>query len=335
MLLIGKTLVLLVLELIIEYLFGTMLTKLVLKREVNPLLSLLMGFLAYQALFQVIALVFIFTTGVLHHLTIVWGIIMVLTMILSIIVSRNIVWTQINSCGRLIAGNKKAFVVTGLVVLAFCYYASINGESNEDARYYIALMTTSVDTDSLFKHNVYNGYQVESLYLRRVLATFEIQGAVLSQLFGIHPLLIARVFRACQNVLLTSASVGLAGKTLFYQKDECVVRRTLMVIIVFWFVQILFANTIYTPGTFVLYRAYEAKAFTANLIVLFGIYLCVEQLRARDVRVLLLIIIFIWGSMAISTSASLIAGAECAIILIPVWMQRWIMNKKREKLHAN
>lgn len=335
MLVIGKTLVLFLLELIIEYLFGTMLTKLVLKREVHPLMSLLVGFISYQALFQVVALSFILTTRVLHHLTIAWTIVLLITIIAAIAIAKDTVKHQIAVCLQEIRAHKAVFVVAVLVVIAFGYYASINGEDNEDARYYIALMTTSVDTDSMFKYNVYNGYQVESLYLRRALATFEMQGAVLCQLFGIHPLVIARVFRACQDVVLTSAAIFLCGNILLWEKEEQATEKSLWTVVVFWFVQILFANTIYTPATFLLYRAYEAKAFTANVIVLMGLYLCVRMLREKDGKMLVLIAVFVWGSAAISTSAVMIAAAECVVLLVPVWVYRFVTKKKQEKLHAS
>lgn len=331
---IGKTVVLLFFELITEYLFGTLLAKLILKKEVNPAMSLLLGFLSYQALFQPAALIVAFTTGVLHHLTTVWVLILAFTILVSVIVCREIVKRQIRGMAVFWKEHKRWFILTVIIVLAFCYYVSINGESNEDARYYIALMTTSVDTDTMFKHNVYNGYRIESLYLRRVLATFEMHSAVLSQWFEIHPLLIARIFRACQNVILTSAAVYLCGQCLFWEKEEHTVDKSLAGVIVFWFVQPVFVNTIYTPSTFLLYRAYEAKAFTANLVVLFGLYLCASILKQWDFRMLFILILFIWGSMSLSTSAMMIAGAEGVILLLPVWFIRWIMKKKQEKQYA-
>ena len=61
MLMIGKASVLLIFELIIEYLFGSLITKITLKKAGNPIFSLLIGFFAYQALFQPIALFIVFT----------------------------------------------------------------------------------------------------------------------------------------------------------------------------------------------------------------------------------------------------------------------------------
>lgn len=335
MILIGKTLLLLVFELIIEYLFGTMLSKLVLKKASNPGMNLLVGFMAYQALFQVLSLAVTLTTGVLHHLTFAWCVCLLVVVPLSIWVGKDIVKQQFLEVIQIVKRHKMLVLLTVGVVVAFCYYVSINGERNADAQYYIALMTTSIETDSLFRYNVYTGLEMESLYLRRALATFEIHSAVLSQLCGIHPLLVARIFRVCQNVILTSVAVLLCSKTLFWRKEKDGVEKALLTLIVFWMVQIPLANTIYATATFLLYRAYEAKAFTANFVVLFGLYLCIKLLRERSIRVLIFVGIFLWGCMALSTSALVVAGVECGLLLLPVWFVQWIGRRKQEKLHAS
>lgn len=334
MLLILKALLLLVLELIIEYLLGTMLVKLVLKTAENPCLNLMMGFMAYQALFQVMSLTFTFTTRVLHHLTIAWGAILLVLVPLSFWVGKDIIKKHVLNCIKIVKCNKELFLLFVIVTAAFCYYTSINGERNDDAQYYVALMTTSVQTDSLFQYNVYTGQEMDSLYLRRALATFEIHSAVLSQMFQIHPILVARIFRACQNVILTSIAVLSCASALFWRKDAECIEKSLLTTVVFWALQMPFANTIYTPAAFLLYRTYEAKAFTANFVVFFGLYLCVKALREQNRKYLIFIAFYLWGSMALSTSAMVVAFTECGLLLVPVWLQRWILRRKREKRYA-
>lgn len=334
MILVCKALLLLLFELIIEYIFGTILTKLLLKKTVHPLENLLMGFIFEQALFQIVALGFTFTTGVLHQLSIVWSVIVGIMTIAGIVWNREIIVKQMKNVFSVIKENKVIFACTAIVVLAFCYYVSINGEMNEDARYYIGLMNTTVDTDSLFRYNVYNGYEVDSLYLRRALVTFEVHAATISQLTQIHPLIIARIFRACQNVILTSAAVCLCSQELFWKRESRKMEKSLMTVVCFWIMQLIFADTIYTPATFVLYRAYEAKAFTANLLVLVGLFLCVKSFREKNIKRLTMIGIFLWGCMAISTSAVILAIAECTILLLGMQTKTLLFKEKKEKTYA-
>ncbi len=334
MILICRTLLLLFVELIIEYSFGTMLSKFIIKKAVNPCLNLLMGFVAYQALFQVMTLAVVVTTRVLHHLSMVWAGCLIILIPLSFWYGHHVMLQQLKETVSILRKKKWVIALFFLVMIAFCYYVSINGEQNDDANYYIGLMTTTVDTDSLFQYNAYTGQEMESLYLRRVLATFEIHSAVLSQMTGIHPLLIARIFRACQNVILTSVAVVLCSKVLFWQKDAFAIEKSIYTTCVFWMLQMPFSHSIYTAAHFLLYRTYEAKAFTANVVVLLGLYLCVTLLREPKERYFIFIVIYLWGSAALSTSAMGIALVECVLLLMPVWIQRWVARRKQEKLHA-
>lgn len=333
MLVIVKAVLLLVLEIIIEYLFGTLLIKLLLKREIHPVANVLVGFMGFQAVFQVLSLAVTFATGVLHHLSIVWFVVSVVITIAAIIICKKNVAEHIHQAIRVCKKHKVVCGVTLAVIIAFCYYVSINGEINEDARYYIGLMTTSVGTDSLFRYNVYNGYEGEAMYLRRMLATFEIHSAVLSQISGIHPLVLARVFRACQNVILTSIAVFVCSEELLWKREKQCLEKALVTVIVFWLLQLVFADTIYTPAAFTLYRAYEAKAYTSNLLVLLGLYLCMKTITDKRNRICLLLVIFLWGSMAISTSAMIVALAECTILLIALWLNE-MLRKKQEMPNA-
>ena len=334
MMLICRTLLLLFVELIIEYSFGVMLSKWIIKKDVNLCLNLLMGFVAYQALFQVMTMAVVVTTRVLHHLSMVWAGCLFILIPLSFWYGHEVMLQQLKEIVGTLRRKKFVIALFFLVVIAFCYYVSIHGEQNDDACYYIGLMTTTVDTDSLFQYNAYTGQEMESLYLRRALATFEIHSAVLSQMTGIHPLLIARIFRACQNVILTSAVVALCSEVLFWQKDAFALEKSVYTTCIFWMLQFPFSHTIYTPAYFLLYRTYEAKAFTANIVVLLGLYLCVTLLRKPKNRYFIFIIIYLWGSAALSTSAMGITIVECGLLLIPVWIQRWIVRRKQEKLHA-
>ena len=54
----------------------------------------------------------------------------------------------------------------------------------------------------------------DSWYLRRALATYEIHSAMLCSVFQIPALVVTRITRACENVILTSMAVYLFGKKI-------------------------------------------------------------------------------------------------------------------------
>ena len=129
MLVIVKAVLVLVLELIIEYLFGTMLVKLLLKRNIHPLVNVLIGFMGYQALFQVLSLAVTFTTGILHHLSFIWFVVSVGITISALLVCKKVAAEHIQQAISVFRKHKAVCSAVLAVMIIFCYYVSINGES--------------------------------------------------------------------------------------------------------------------------------------------------------------------------------------------------------------
>ena len=317
-------------ELLTEYILGTLFVKIVLKKEGNIGMNLLIGFLSEQALFQVLCFLITANSGILHHLTMVWEIGKIILLVISVLACHKIIRKQWEWLLGIMKANKAMTILVLFVIFAFWWYVAINGERNDDADYYIALMTTTVDTDSLFKYNAYTGMELDSLYFRRLFVTFEIHSAVLCQLTRLHPLIFSRIIRAGQNVWLTSIAVMLCADALFFKENKKRVEKTMLCCILFWMIQPMLANTIYTPATFLLYRAYEAKAFTANGIILIGLYLCVKMWEERNGTYFILLAIYLWGSLALSTSAFVVAFALCSLLLIPIGIQKIIYKQKKD-----
>ena len=93
----------------------------------------------------------------------------------------------------------------------------------------------------------------------------------------------------------------------------------------------LFDNTIYTSAAFLLHRAYEGKAYAGNMLLLFTIYLCILYIRQRDKWSCIYLILTLWACIAISSSAIMVTGAACGVLLIPVVFEKLIRRIKRDK----
>ena len=116
MVLVCKALLLLIAEFIIEYIFGTMLTRWITKSNMHPFVNLLTGFFAYQALFQIFSLVVTFSTGVLHHLSIIWCVVTVVLTIVGVMVNKEVLFAQIRQIWTEIK-RYKAVSILGIVFL--------------------------------------------------------------------------------------------------------------------------------------------------------------------------------------------------------------------------
>jgi hypothetical protein len=209
----------------------------------------------------------------------------------------------------------------------------VNGELNDDSRYYIALVNTTLNTKTLFRYNPYNGIGGGAWLTRRATATFEIHSAMLCYFFRIPALVITRIVRASQNVILTSMAVYLCGKSILFWNDGKAMEKSCKLVIVNLILQMMFAGTAYTNATFLLFRAYEGKSFTANVLVLFTLYVCVEIMRQKKKRNLPLLFILIWSAIAISSSGMVIIPIEAVLLLISFAFTQ-LVRKRMENRYA-
>lgn len=332
MLAVIKAIGILFLEVVVFYILGTLLLQVVLKQvEARISKRIIAGFLLLQIFFQICALPFIYLDTSLTLLTKAWSGVITIIVFVSVILNRKYFLRDLKKIIEYLSGKKFFVVIAGLGILAMCYYVSINGEHNEDAEYYIGLINTTLTMDSMYRFNVYNGYGMESLYLRRALVTFDIHSAVLCKLFSIHPLILTRITRASLNVILTAFATYLVGLKLFRKNETPVAEKKSHVLVTLSFgMMFLFVGNIYTNARFLLTRAYEGKAFAANVLVLFMIYLCLDIITNKQKSDYLILMMGLWASIAISSSA-IIVNIIAVVILLGAYIILQLLNKNKVK----
>jgi len=316
-----RTILILLIEMAVCYFLGTASNRILLRRKCNRIAErLIIGFLVLQILFQICAIPFIYFDTTLTLLAKAWTVVILVVLLGSVVLVRKELRGDIKGIGNDLKKKKAITVGLCLVIIAMCYYVAINGERNEDSAYYIGLINTTLSMDSMYRFNVYNGYGMESLYLRRVLTTFDIHSAVLCKMFGVHPLILARVGRASLNVILTAAATYLMG-TRFFRKDnrDVAERKASLLVIISFVMCFLFAGNIYTSATFLLTRAYEGKAFAANVLVLFTTYICLRHITEDRKNNWLLYLLTLWGSIAVSSSALVVNAMAMGVFMLPYY----------------
>ena len=99
--------------------------------------------------------------------------------------------------------------------------------------------------------------------------------------------------------------------------------------LIYW----IYDDTIYTNATFLLYRAYEAKAFAGNVIIYFILYLTISALIKKKKIYALLLVIAMWGCLAVSFSALLVGMAGMCVLLVAyVMMKIYAMYTAKKRL---
>ena len=310
-----KAIAVLLLEIVIYYILGTAVTDRFHNRiKKNVGFQTVLGFILYQILFQICAIPFIWMKRSLTELTYVWTVLLAVLTVFAAVKARKQIAEDMHTVGRVLREHRLLSGIVCVIVLLVCWYTSINGELNDDSLYYIGVVNTTVTTDTMFQYNAYTGIAMPSHYFRRVLVTFEINAAVLCRLFGIHPIILMRIFRGNLNVILTAVTIGLIG-TLVFRKEKTVERSAVFVLIsmLLYFIA---DRTIYTNATFFLSRTYEGKAYAGNVLIYFMIYLCISLIQTGKKQYFLLIGVLIWGCSAISSSAVMVSVAGAATMLL-------------------
>ena len=310
-----KAVLLIAIEIIIYWLVGTLADELIVRdKGKTDGMKVVKGFLCYQLLFQICALPMILLRCSLTDLSRLWCIVLMIIILIAIIFCRKSLRMSIRAVTEFIKC-KPIYCILGIIaVLTLCYYVSVNGVLDDDSLYYIGLVNTTLETDTMFQYNVYTGVYMPSLYLRRILVTFEIEAAVLALVFQIEPIIVMRLCRSCINVILSTIIIFSIGEYV-YKKYELVERRKRRIVftILALYSNFLMDNTIFMNATFLLHRAYEGKAYAANTLILCLIYLCLEISVEKQKKNYIWMIVLLWASAAISTSAIIVNLAAIAM----------------------
>jgi hypothetical protein len=110
-------------------------------------------------------------------------------------------------------------------------------------------------------------------------------------------------------------AVYMLGSKVLWKDNAGSFVRSCYLVDLFLVFQLVYAGTYSSSASFFLFRAYEGKALTANFLVLFTLYLCVEFIRNREKKYMLLLLLALWSAAAVSSSAIMVIGAELMIFL--------------------
>lgn len=325
-----KTLGILCLELMIYYILGTGGKQIIAKSAKRNIgLQLIVGFLLYQIIFQICALPFIWQKKSLTELAYFWIAFLAILFGLIILKYYKVIESDIICLLQEMKAIPEIYLGLLIIIVIMCWYTSLNGELNDDSLYYIGLVNTTLTTDSIYCYNAYTGMALPSLYARRMFVTFEINAAVLCKIFEVHPIVLMRIFRGCLNVILTNISIYLLGRLAF--KGEYNRKKALAVTGVSMLLYFTMNDTIYTNAEFFLHRTYEGKAYAGNVLVYITIYVCIQFMENRRKQYLVLMLVIVWGALAISSSAVMVCLTAIAILMGAFAIEQCVDRVRKRK----
>ena len=349
---------------IIYYAFGSLVLARAAVAE-----RLVVGFFAYYAVF------FFFCVPVMKYyrplsmLSRIWVVVVVVAMITAVVLNLKNIKSkeragdfrepdQQLSKTRLAGGSlgkwmdwirNHPVIVIGFLLLVAVQVVLVSATYNFtlDAAYYVAGVSTNVDTNMINVYDPFTGAWQDHFEMRYFFATYSVQDAVVCQLTGIAPLIWTKSVMATVIIILTNlvyyliaqelVEVGLVKQT---GADEEMPRSAKQIAAVVMLALIFFVNitfhTIYTSSLFLMTRTYEGKAIVGNLAIMSIFYLFtkmnnVEMIRSEDSsieRPWLSLFLICFGASTISSTANMLMPVELTVLFLPLIVRlrqyKWI-----------
>lgn len=300
-----------VLQLLVFFAMGSLLMKL-LKMKQDSSMAVILGYLLYFSLFEIITVPLTLLWVPLRGFSIGWGIFLALTVVLSLVLLGRKWMEQLRGINMVWKEHSWMLFLAVAVIMLQCMIVAVYQDSTADASFYVGTVSTSVYTGTMFRYDAYTGNILKNFQSRYVFSAYPMHNAVWCELLGIHPIVESKIVMSVINVLISNLIIYQIGKRLF--QDE---KKKADLMVAFVCLLQLFTNTIYTSGTFLFTRAYEGKSLLANVAIPAVLYCSIWFWQKEEKA--LWVVLFLTSLSAVSFSGSsfiLMAGIAAGIFSV-------------------
>ena len=191
-------------------------------------------------------------------------------------------------------------------VLVQAYYYVQYMVTNLDDAYFVAVATTAIETDTMYRFSPYTGRAVTGFNLRYCLSPFSMLQAFLSKCLGVHPSTLDHTIMAPALVIVAYLVYISMGKLLFTAEsitEEKKESREKMIGLFLLFLSMVHVTSYYcmrNQGSVLLVRIWQGKATLASVLIPFLFYHCYRMAQKPQEK----------GNTAIL----LMAGFSCCLV---------------------
>ncbi len=338
------------LNLFLYFAFGSLITGRFKDSRFSLVITEVVGFFTYYCLFELVCLPMVLRWQPLSRLSHLWAGIVAAVVILSAVLNWKLWKSKLFELSKFLRTHYQftflsaVVVVIELVVIIHAYQFTL------DAAFYVAEVTTSLETNMLDIYDPYTGMWMDHFEMRYFFQTYPLNDAVMCYLTGIHPLLWTKTIMEAVCILLSNCVSYLIGKRLFMKKvgtkpsepsegqngffdmgDYFTPYNKIALFLFFSGMLHFFYTTIYTSSAFYTTRTYEGKALVANVVipVIFWLYLKLLQDHRKNRYWALLFLVSVGGAV-LSNSANMLVPASLFVFGVPLFFQKrdkWILIK--------
>ena len=282
------------------------------KEKWSLTITLTIGFFAYYALFAVVCFPVMFTYRPLSLLAYCWLVPCVLVPVISAIIFRREWSEKLHDLFCAIKGQKYFWIAVFAITVVSAALTAVTYSFTLDAAYYVANVTTNVDTNMINVYDAFTGSWQDHFELRYVFATYYAVDSVVCLLTGLPALIETKIIMSVTVMVIVNILYVLICRQFFENHRSALLMYMLMVLINFLFI----SN--YTTSNFLLTRTYEGKTVVGNisLVAIFVLYMMLVS-KGEDKGLFLKLFIVAAGTATVSSTANMVIPAEICILFVP------------------
>lgn len=275
-------------------------------------LTITVGFFAYYALFAVITLPVMFTYRPLSLLGKIWMVLCISVLVCSVVLFGKPWAAKIAEIIKDIWDNRYFWLGVCTVTVLAMVAVAITYSFTLDAAYYVANVTTNVDTNMINVYDPFTGNWQDHFELRYVFATYSVNDSVICQITKLPALVQTKVVMSSTVMIMVNSLYVMISR--YFHRD---LRRAFLMYILTMIVNCMFIS-IYTASNFLMTRTYEGKSIVGNisLIIIFVLYLLlVSDSHPKGLFIMLFVICM--GTATISSTANMVIPTEVVALFAP------------------
>ena len=259
----------------------------------NIFFSLIIGYIVEFSTFEIMYLPMYFLELSFKKVCYSWIIVILILTFFSVVYSLKSFKEIIRNLISTLKAMPKILTIIFVLLVALQVFFPVKYMQivDPDDAFYLSTVNTTIDTNSLFKYNAYDGSEYAKRPLRYSLSGLVIYFAVLSNLINVHPAIFTHTIWPAIVIPLEYIIYASIAKKLFNGDKEKIgfFMIFLATIHIFGFV------SIFMNFSFFAYRSWQGKSLIANFIIpmiWLCFFYCIEE-RNKIINWLLLFLVMV------------------------------------------
>lgn len=276
-------------------------------------ITVVAGFFTYYALFFFVCLPIMLTYRTLSLLTKAWAGVVLVAFVIAVILYGKEWIAKGKVIVKIIAKERVFWIVLALVTIIQVVLVATTYHFTLDAAYYVANVSTSVETNMINVYDPFTGAWQDHFELRYAFATYSVYDAVVCKITGLSALVVTKAVMSATVMLLVNILYVFIARFLCKNNTK----QTAIMYLAMVFVNLTFI-TLYTSSNFLMFRTYEGKSIVGNItiIMIFTLYMIAVR-KGTDFTYFITFFMVCLGTATVSSTANMVIPAEVGILFLP------------------